>query len=51
MNKSKLTKLAIALLALGGLGYIGYYFYQKSRLKSGNPDKDNRNILIKRIDE
>lgn len=51
MNKSKVTKLAIALLALGGLGYIGYYFYQKNRLKSGNPDKDNRNILIKRIDE
>ena len=38
------------LIGVAGLGYLGYWLYNQSRLKSGNPDKDNRNILIKRID-
>jgi len=45
MDKSKVTKLAVALLALGGLGYLGYYFYKKSRTTSQDPDKNNRNIV------
>jgi len=40
-----------ALIGVAGLGYLGYWLYNQSRLKSGNPDKDNRNILIKRIED
>jgi uncharacterized membrane protein YebE (DUF533 family) len=50
MDKGKITKVAITLLALGGLGYIVYYFYSKNKLKSGNADKDNRKILFTRTD-
>jgi uncharacterized membrane protein YebE (DUF533 family) len=46
MDKSKLTKLAVTLLALGGLGYLGYYFYKKSKTTSQDPDKNNRNIIL-----
>ena len=46
MERAKLTRLAVTLLALGGLGYIGYYFYKKSRTTSQDPDKNNRNIII-----
>jgi len=44
MDKSKVTKIAITLIALGGLGYIGYYLYNKSRLKSNDPQKNDRKI-------
>jgi uncharacterized membrane protein YebE (DUF533 family) len=46
MDKSKVTKLAVSLLALGGLAYLGYYFYKKSRTTSQDPDKNNRKIII-----
>jgi len=49
MDKSKFTKLAVTLLALGGLAYIGYYFYRKSKTTSQDPDKNNRNIIQKRL--
>jgi uncharacterized membrane protein YebE (DUF533 family) len=44
MDKSKVTKIAIALLAIGGLGYLGYYLYNQNRLKSNDPQKNNRKI-------
>lgn len=50
MERTKVIRLAVSLLAIGGLGYIAYYFYSKSKLKSGNPDKDNRKILFTRTD-
>ena len=46
MDKSKVTKLAVSLLALGGLAYLGYYFYKKGRTTSKDPDKNNRKIII-----
>ena len=49
MDKSKVTKLAVSLLALGGLAYLGYYFYKKSRTTSQDPDKNNRNIVQKLV--
>lgn len=46
MERSKITKLAVTILALGGLGYIGYYFYKKSKTTSQDPDKNNRKIIL-----
>jgi hypothetical protein len=46
MDKSKITRIAVTLLALGGLGYLGYSLYKKSRTTSQDPDKNNRKIII-----
>jgi uncharacterized membrane protein YebE (DUF533 family) len=37
-----------ALIGVAGLSYLGYWLYNQSRLKSGNPDKDDRKISIYR---
>lgn len=34
------------ILALAGIGYLGYRMYKKQKTTSGNPQKDNRNIII-----
>jgi uncharacterized membrane protein YebE (DUF533 family) len=49
-NGNKALIIIGTLIGVAGLVYFGYWLYNQSRLKSGNPDKDNRNILIKRID-
>jgi hypothetical protein len=36
------------LIAVTGLGALGYWLYRRSQTTSGNPDKDNRKILITR---
>lgn len=46
MDKNKLIRVSVSLLALAGLGYIAYTFYQKSRTTSQDPDKNNRKIII-----
>jgi hypothetical protein len=46
MKKNKLLWVFVSLLAVGGLVFIGNKLYKKSRTTSGNPDKDNRKILI-----
>jgi hypothetical protein len=48
MKKNKLLLVLVSLLAVSGLGYIGYKLYKRSQTTSGNPDKDNRKILILR---
>ena len=45
MDKSKITKAAIIILALGGLGYIAYYFIKKGKNTSQDPEKNNRKII------
>lgn len=46
MDKNKLIRVSVSLLAIAGLGYIAYTFYQKSRTSSKDPDKNNRRIII-----
>jgi uncharacterized membrane protein YebE (DUF533 family) len=46
MERTKVTRLAVSLLAIGGLAYLGLYFYKKSRTTSQDPDKNNRKIII-----
>ncbi len=46
MERTKITKIALVLLAVGGLGYIGYYLYNKNRLKSNDPQKNDRKIDV-----
>jgi len=46
MDKSKLTKAVIALLAIGGLGFLIYKLTKGSSTTSKDPDKNNRNIII-----
>jgi hypothetical protein len=36
------------LIGVAGLGALSYWLYRRSQTTSGNPDKDNRKILITR---
>lgn len=50
MEKSKKIALVIAsLIALTGLSYLGYRWWKKSQINSGNPQKDNRKVIIQRV--
>lgn len=46
MDKSKLTKVVIGLLAIGGLGFLVYKLTKGASTKSQDPDKNNRKIII-----
>lgn len=45
---NKALLISGTLLSVAGLGYLGYYLYKRNQTTSGNPDKDNRKILITR---
>ena len=47
-NGNKALIIIASLIGFAGLGYLGYWLYKKSQTSSGNPDKDNRKILITR---
>jgi uncharacterized membrane protein YebE (DUF533 family) len=43
MGKNKKIAIIIAsIVGVIGLGYLGYWLYNRSQLKSGDPQKDNR---------
>lgn len=48
MNKKKIALIIGGIIGVGVLGYLGYWMYKKSKTRSGNPQKDNRNIQIVR---
>jgi uncharacterized membrane protein YebE (DUF533 family) len=45
---SKALLIFGTLIGVAGLSYLGYWLYKRSQTTSGNPDKDNRKILITR---
>lgn len=45
MDNKKLLWGSVALIGVAALGFIAYYAYSKSRTKSGNPEKDNRQVI------
>ena len=48
MNTRKFALWAASIIGLGVVIYGGVWLYNRSRTMSGNPQKDNRNIQIKR---
>jgi uncharacterized membrane protein YebE (DUF533 family) len=48
MNTRKVALWGAGIVGLGLLVYGAYWLYNKSRTKSGNPQKDNRDIKIVR---
>jgi uncharacterized membrane protein YebE (DUF533 family) len=48
MNKKKIALIIGGIIGVGVLGYLGYWMYKKSKTRSGNPQKDNRDIKIVR---
>jgi hypothetical protein len=48
MEKKKIIGISFLALAFIGLTYGGYRWYQYLRTKSGDPQKNNRKIVIKR---
>lgn len=49
MKKGNKALIIVAtLIGVAGLGYLGYWLYKRSQTTSGNPEKDNRKILITR---
>lgn len=48
MNTRKIALWGAGIVGLGVLIYGGYWLYKRSKTMSGNPQKDNRDIQIKR---
>lgn len=48
MNTRKIALWGAGIIGLGVLIYGGIWLYKRSRTMSGNAQKDNRNIQIKR---
>ena len=46
MKNKKALIIFGTLIVLAGASYIGYRMYKKRKTTSGNPQKDNRNIII-----
>jgi uncharacterized membrane protein YebE (DUF533 family) len=46
MKKGNKALIIIAtLIGVAGLGYLSYWLYTTSQKNSGNPEKDNRQII------
>jgi hypothetical protein len=45
MNNKKMLWIGVSLLAIAGLGFLGYKMLKKSRTKSNDPEKNNRNVI------
>jgi hypothetical protein len=46
MKNKKALIIFGTILVLAGASYVGYRLYKKRKTTSGNPEKDNRNIII-----
>lgn len=49
MDKRKLAIGFASLVGIAIVGYLGWWVYKKSKYKSGNAQKDNRDIQIVRV--
>jgi hypothetical protein len=45
MKNKRIIWVGLGLFAVAGLGFLGYKMLKKSRTKSNDPEKNNRNVV------
>jgi hypothetical protein len=49
MDKKKILKISLVIAFLGGVAFGTYKWIQHLRTQSGDPQKNNRRIIVKRL--